>query len=276
MSTVVMAAAWPLQGMTPAQKAVLVSLADNANDEGVCWPAVATIAMRTCLSERAVQAAIKWLVQAQALSVRQRDGRSTVYQVTPAAYAPPQEMHPRKSRTPANPAPPQHLRGADPAPTPADSAPPPPQQVHPTPADAAPRTVKEPPVEPSGNRKGAAPRPAAGAAPNLPGGKTVDELTKDELWAAGKSLLLQSGLPKAQCGSFVGKLVKDFGAEVVVEAVRAAVVTRPADATTFLVGACQTKAGQRTKAPGKQSALEAHNLEVARRLAAQGEQHAAV
>ncbi|RZS80637.1 helix-turn-helix domain-containing protein [Pigmentiphaga kullae] len=138
MSTVVMSAVWPLQGMTPAQKAVLVSLADNANDEGVCWPSVATIVMRTCLSERAVQVAIKWLVQAQALGVRQRDGRSTVYQVTPAAYAPPQEMHPRKSRTPA----------AN-APTPADAAPPPPQQVHPTPADAAPRTVKEPKREPS-------------------------------------------------------------------------------------------------------------------------------
>ncbi|WP_343927211.1 hypothetical protein [Pigmentiphaga daeguensis] len=97
----------------------------------------------------------------------------------------------------------------------------------------------------------------------------MEELNKDELWAAGKSLLLQSGIPKAQCGSFVGKLVKDFGADVVIGAVRAAVVARPADAATYLVGACQTAAGQRPKALGKQSALEQHNFDVARRLAAQ-------
>ncbi|HCL3300057.1 TPA: helix-turn-helix domain-containing protein, partial [Pseudomonas aeruginosa] len=34
MSTIIMSACWPLQGLTPAQKAVLISLADNANDEG--------------------------------------------------------------------------------------------------------------------------------------------------------------------------------------------------------------------------------------------------
>ncbi|MEK7947663.1 helix-turn-helix domain-containing protein [Pigmentiphaga sp. YJ18] len=263
MSTVVMSAVWPLQGMTPAQKAVLVSLADNANDEGVCWPAVATIAMRTCLSERAVQAAIKWLVQAQALSVRQRDGRSTVYQVTPAAYAPPQEMHPRKSRTPAGN-----------APTPADAAPPPPQMPHPTPADAAPRTVKEPSVEPSGNRKGAAPRPAAGAASDLPAGKSVEELNKDELWAAGKSLLLQSGMPKAQCGSFVGKLVKDYGADLVMGAVRAAVVERPADSVAYLKATCQRLRGERKDAKATVFEQGMANAEAAKRMIF-GDAHAA-
>src|SRR5690606_9661885 len=97
MSTVIMSAVWPLQNMSPAQKAVLVSLADQANDEGVCWPSVGTLAKRTCLSERAVQGAIRWLQEAGALSIEERRGRSTVYRVTPASYAPPQEMHPRKS-----------------------------------------------------------------------------------------------------------------------------------------------------------------------------------
>ncbi|HCL4023078.1 TPA: helix-turn-helix domain-containing protein, partial [Pseudomonas aeruginosa] len=46
---------WPLQGMSAPQKAVLISLADNSNDDGVCWPSVAKIAERTCLSERAVR-----------------------------------------------------------------------------------------------------------------------------------------------------------------------------------------------------------------------------
>ncbi|HIB8627919.1 TPA: helix-turn-helix domain-containing protein [Pseudomonas aeruginosa] len=140
MSTIIMSACWPLQGLTPAQKAVLISLADNANDEGVCWPSVAKIAERTCLSERAVQQAIKVLNECKALSIEARQGRSTMFTVTPAAFAPPQKVHPRRKCTPA----------AN-APTPADAAPPPPQHLHPTPADAAPRTVIEPTREPSGN-----------------------------------------------------------------------------------------------------------------------------
>ncbi|KXD70780.1 helix-turn-helix domain-containing protein [Pseudomonas aeruginosa] len=140
MSTIIMSACWPLQGLTPAQKAVLISLADNANDEGVCWPSVAKIAERTCLSERAVQQAIKVLNECKALSIEARQGRSTMFTVTPAAFAPPQKVHPRRKCTPPASAPP-----------PPDAAPPPPQEMHPTPADAAPRTVIEPTREPSGN-----------------------------------------------------------------------------------------------------------------------------
>lgn len=125
MSTIIMSLCWPLQGMSGPQKAVLISLADNANDEGVCWPSVARIAERTCLGERTVQSAIRWLGEAGILSFRERMGRSTMYTLTPAAYAPLQEPHP------------------------AAAAPPPPQQPHPTPAAAAPRTVIEPSSEPS-------------------------------------------------------------------------------------------------------------------------------
>ncbi|PTZ99561.1 helix-turn-helix domain-containing protein [Pseudomonas aeruginosa] len=125
MSTIIMSACWPLQGLTPAQKAVLISLADNANDEGVCWPSVAKIAERTCLSERAVQQAIKVLNECKALSIEARQGRSTMFTVTPAAFAPPQKVHPRRKCTPAASA------GVG--------------------ADAAPRTVIEPTREPSGN-----------------------------------------------------------------------------------------------------------------------------
>ncbi|ANO57358.2 replication protein O [Pseudomonas phage MD8] len=155
MSTIIMSACWPLQGMSPAQKAVLISLADQANDQGVCWPAVDSIATRCCLSKRAVQQAIKWLRGAGIVSVEERQGRSTMYSVTPAAYAPPQEMHPSSKCTPA----------AN-APTPADAAPPPPQEMHPTPADAAPRTVIEPTREPSGEPSPLPTRsgPAAGEA----------------------------------------------------------------------------------------------------------------
>lgn len=141
MSTAVMAACWPLQ-MPPTPKAVLVSLADNANDHGHCYPSIATVCERTCLSERAVQNAVSWLEQHGALRRDMKTGRSTVYTLTPGSYTPPQHLHPRTTCTPA----PR-------APTPAADAPPPPQHVHPTPAPRAPRTVIEPSVEPSRNRK---------------------------------------------------------------------------------------------------------------------------
>jgi hypothetical protein len=82
------------------------------------------------------------------------------------------------------------------------------------------------------------------------GGKPPD-LTKAELWTTGKSLLVEQGMAKAQCGSFVGKLCKDWTDAVVLEAVRITVVKRPADAATFLVATCQSLAGQRDRAePG--------------------------
>jgi uncharacterized protein YdaU (DUF1376 family) len=89
----------------------------------------------------------------------------------------------------------------------------------------------------------------ASSAPDGAGGsppaKTIEQMTKDELWAAGKSLLEQSGMPAKQCGYFVGKLVKDYGAEIVVQAVRVAVLERPADPPSFLKAACQRSSGER-------------------------------
>ena len=71
--------------------------------------------------------------------------------------------------------------------------------------------------------------------------KDPTAMTKDELWAAGKSLLSTQGMPKEQCGAFVGRLVKDYGTEIVIDAVQAAVVERPADATSFLKAACMAR-----------------------------------
>lgn len=86
------------------------------------------------------------------------------------------------------------------------------------------------------------------ALPSVPNGTAAEaaELTKAELWSAGKSLLAEQGMPKAQCGSFVGKLCKDYGDEVVIDAVRATCVARPADAAEYLKALCMRSAGQRT------------------------------
>lgn len=132
-----MAAVWPLQ-MSPVHKSVLVSLADNANDEGVCWPSVATICERTCLSRRSVQGAINSLIEAGFLVATERDGRSNVYQITSAAGAPAQQAHLRRTCAP----PAQDMR------TPC--------------APPAPRTVIEPSREPSSKK------PVADATVELP------------------------------------------------------------------------------------------------------------
>ena len=77
------------------------------------------------------------------------------------------------------------------------------------------------------------------------GDKSPDQLTKEELWKAGKSLLAEAGMPIAQCGSFVGKLVKDYNDSIVIDAVRAAVTTTPADPKEYLKATCQRLAGER-------------------------------
>ena len=82
MSTIIMSACWPLQ-MPMTAKAVLMSLADNANDHGECWPSQPYIAMRTCMSDRSVRNAIKWLEGAGYLVVDRSNGRHTRYTVCP-------------------------------------------------------------------------------------------------------------------------------------------------------------------------------------------------
>lgn len=77
---------------------------------------------------------------------------------------------------------------------------------------------------------------------------TPEEMTRTELWRAGKSLLLEAGVPKDQCGTFVGVLVKDFGEEIAVEAVRATVKANPPDPRSYLKATCQHMAGQRKPA----------------------------
>jgi hypothetical protein len=87
---------------------------------------------------------------------------------------------------------------------------------------------------------------ASEAGPSAPEeSKAVPDLTRAELWRAGKSLLADQGMPKMQCGTFVGKLVADYGEAIVVDAVRSAVVQRPADAASYLKATCKRMKGER-------------------------------
>lgn len=103
--------------LPPTQKLILFALADIANDYGEAWPLMTTLRDITGLSERAIQGGIKALEQANILVVTRTFGRSSRYHVplkTPAADAPPQQMHPAADApTPAGNAGdiPQHMRG---------------------------------------------------------------------------------------------------------------------------------------------------------------------
>ena len=139
VSTKIASRFWCLRGIPATTKFILIKLADNSNDAGICWPSVPSIALECEVSERTVQAAIVWAEKAKLITREMRSGRSTVYNLTPADYSPPQNLHPAIDDK-----------------TPADYSPPPPQYVHPTPADYGFTHIEpsnEPSVEPSKEKR---------------------------------------------------------------------------------------------------------------------------
>jgi hypothetical protein len=95
--------------MSPTRKAVLISLADNANDQGHCWPAINTICERTCLKKTAVIDAVHWLEEFSLLRVDRETGKSNRYWIEPACYTRPadgpvRQTDPSAKRTPTRPA----------------------------------------------------------------------------------------------------------------------------------------------------------------------------
>ena len=62
--------------LQPAQKMILMALADRADAEGVCWPSIAEIAHRTCQSERTVLRHIAALKELGLLTSQQRRYRT--------------------------------------------------------------------------------------------------------------------------------------------------------------------------------------------------------
>lgn len=76
------------QPMPPARRAVLLALSDMANAAGVCWPSIATIARRACMSARSVFTHLAELVRAGLIQRRQRIGRSNLFTMTLACPAP--------------------------------------------------------------------------------------------------------------------------------------------------------------------------------------------
>lgn len=192
MSTIIMSACWELQGMSPAQKAVLVSLADQANDSGVCWPGIKTIERRTCLSERAVQDALRWLQATGALWRDYKQNSSSVYTVTPQNFDPSKAPEKRSRKRGADGAPPANgapgANGAPPpangAPPPADGAPPPPQEAHQGVANGAPKSKENR----KGNHQLTPNEPSAPGADATGAAGDLQALTKEQKTELFKSL----------------------------------------------------------------------------------------
>ena len=117
--------AWKQTGLSPAQKLVLLSLADRAGEEHQCWPSMRRLCADTGLTDRGVR---KILVELESRGLVRRDmrsGKSTVY--TLAGVCGREEQTPELS-SPRNTVPPEQ-RSA----TPELSSPPPRNTVPPEP-----------------------------------------------------------------------------------------------------------------------------------------------
>lgn len=95
MSVRVMTDVWAID-LPDSQKIVLLALADCANDEGHCWPSMATLSKKCSKGERTVQGVIKELVKAGHLTRKEVLGKGCNYYV-----------HPRRDCAPAENTPPQ-------------------------------------------------------------------------------------------------------------------------------------------------------------------------
>lgn len=94
MSIEIMTRVWKIDGLSQGEKLVLLSLADNANDSGICWPSISAIAERCCMQERSVTRTIGELEQRGYVRRELRTGKQTLYHVTPDNKTPLSLSHP--------------------------------------------------------------------------------------------------------------------------------------------------------------------------------------
>ena len=148
MSVSIMAAAWTVE-CEPTQKLVLLALADHANDENFqCWPSLTHICKKTNLGRSTVARSLRDLEAARVIDRRKRGQQTTVYVLRFAQRC--------QSGTSARAGlVPQRDQGS---------------------ARAGPGTIKEPSVEPSGNRNGRSAHSDRQRKSTAKNGKRRDEL----------------------------------------------------------------------------------------------------
>lgn len=62
---------------------------------------------------------------------------------------------------------------------------------------------------------------------------TPTEVHKRDAWRSAKSMLNEHGMPKAQTGTFLGKLAIDYGNDVLIEVIEAAILERITHDSTY-------------------------------------------
>jgi len=97
MSIKIMSMIWDDGPAKQSERFVLLALADYANDQGECWPSIAGIARKTCLTERGVQKILRRLSDDGWLLIEVGTGRKNcnIYTVKT-----PNDVHPEQSSPP--------------------------------------------------------------------------------------------------------------------------------------------------------------------------------
>lgn len=130
MSIAALRWAFQLEMRDPTAKAVLIALADHANDDGKCWPSVARLCLFTSLADRTVRRALRRLSAEGLITLVERSNQTSVVTLPVTLTAP------ARSERPPSPV----------------AVTPPPVTVTPEPS----RAPSEPPGEPSSARGRAA------------------------------------------------------------------------------------------------------------------------
>lgn len=79
MSIKWMTHAWKLDDLNIGEKLILLAIADNANNDGICWPSITDIAERCCVTERHAIRVVCELQNKGHLKREMRSGKSTIY-----------------------------------------------------------------------------------------------------------------------------------------------------------------------------------------------------
>lgn len=96
MSIKLMTAAWEREDLAATHKLVLLALADWANDEGLCWPSINRLAIKTSMASRSVQRLIRQLEEMGFVRREETVGKGNRYWIV----IPATDCHPRHSVTP--------------------------------------------------------------------------------------------------------------------------------------------------------------------------------
>lgn len=70
-----------VSGITSTQKAILIALADRANEDNKCWPSYEDICERSCANRKSVVTALRKLEELGLIQKTRRYSQSTVYEL---------------------------------------------------------------------------------------------------------------------------------------------------------------------------------------------------